>query len=167
MENVTARVSDSINVSSLRRGFDSLCIELNREEDVLPPNEIASSYRSRLEELTKARSILWGVLGRPKKAFIKRRKKEGITSDYKHPKALQLFFDIGDKQQEIGLSLKAINEKTREGQKLNFSCIFMGVAREMLDEKTLNSILDKSRELEQTGFKGTNAEWVEFVSTLD
>ncbi|NRB81554.1 MAG: hypothetical protein HRU38_23320 [Saccharospirillaceae bacterium] len=167
MEKYSARISKNMTASSLRRGFDDLCILIKREEDILPPEELMSAYQNRRKQLEAQRQDVFLAMDSPNKSNLNKFKgREQYCERVKNPYILAVFFEIGDRIAEINLEMNQINKVTRKKGELKFSQIFMGVASKVLDKAVFEDIHVKTRLLEHHGFLGTSDEWAEFVSTL-
>ena len=164
---ITARTPERLDVSSLRRGFDEVCILLNKEENVLPPEQLVFAYRNRRDQLELQRKKAYVSLGSPNRNNLNKWKgREQKCRAVSNTELLKLYFEIGEKIWLIQTEIKKINSLTRQGIPLSFGRIFIGVSREVLPEEIYKRIHEKSQELEQQGFMGTSEEWAEFVSSL-
>ena len=104
-------------------------------------------------QLDEQRKQVYLAMGSPSRQNLSKWKgRPHKCKTVKDTNLLSLYLDIGDKLTAIQADLKKINKVTREGVPLTFSLIFMGVAREMIDETTYQKIHEKCQELEQQGF---------------
>lgn len=159
-----AQIPTSFTPGALRRGFDEICIEINKEEAILPPDELLNAYKARAKQLERDRDVIWKLMGCPNKLNFNRAWKHK-PHKFKNPELAKLYIDTGRKLKEIYEAITQINNKTRNGT-LPFSLIFLGVAREFIDEETFKKISEKSQQLENQGFQGTREEWTDFVKSL-
>lgn len=63
--NYSAQTPETFTVGSLRRGFDDVCVLINRDEDVLPSEELIFAYRKRKEQLEIQRKQTFIAMGSP------------------------------------------------------------------------------------------------------
>lgn len=162
---ISAGSKVSINVSSLRKGYNKSCIEVERERNVLPPDQMAKSYKARIASITKDRESIWLLLGQPNKNNMKKWK--GREDQHCSPDLIKLYLEMGQSIRCFNEDLVKINKVTRKLTQLTFSNIFMGVARELVDKETYKLILSKTHNLEQQGFAGTHEDWIDFAQTLN
>lgn len=160
--------SSGMLFSELRRGFDLLCIDVKHAEDILPPIELIENYRLKRAELSEQRENIWRQIHLGNIVNKKNFKKKWKGRSHEHPKfaLVGLWFEIGEKIQEIESALTQINDKLHENKELEFSKIFMGVARNLVDENTYNKILIHTERLKSEGFCGTPEEWARFIERI-
>lgn len=159
---ITATTKTNIVFNSLRRGFDDGNSQLAKDESILPPNELASSYLSRREQLLTLRDQLHELLDCPSKNT----RAKWVKFPHKRTPLISLYLETGKKIVEIQEKIGAINKVTRK-QGITFSQIFFGVARNALPPEQFQRLHELSHNLEQSGFTGSHNDWLKFVESLD
>lgn len=162
-EGLTAKVLDGMIAGSVRRGFDQEAIKVDRHLNVAPPEHMPVQYKSRMEDLRDRREVLWNEMGQPNKGNL--RKWKGKEHKHRHAEKLKEYLEAGDEIARLSNELSKIMNEVRTGVTLGTA--FIDIAEELLEPALFEMIMTRARELEASGFTGTQKEWIEFTAHLD